>query len=439
MASGSDQSATIDHPFNTDLQAGELDGGYPLAYAGLWLFTLVLYLRPNDLLPIGAFPVAKIVGIAALGTFLLEGMSAGDLFGPKPREVWYLLWLIVLMFLSVPLAIDPAGSLKVIRDVFLKVGLVFILLVSVTRSSERLLRLMRLTVLCGAAIAVGTLRSYLAGQDLLVRYRAEGVIGGMFGNPNDLAFALSLLIPLALGLCFTSRTLRSRVLYLACAGLMAGTVLVTYSRGGFLTLAVVATYLFFAMRRQIARLAGLLLPILVASALIRPGLYEERVLSIFSSSLDRTIGMGSAGTRLALLLRGLAVFAFNPKVWLLGIGVANFHIVSIQEQVTHNAYLEVLVDIGLPAFILYLLFLSSSFRGLRRLARLESDDPELADLSTLAVAIRASLLAYMVGSFFGSVAYQWYLYYIAAYAVCLRQIAARIPGIAEDVKTRVSR
>jgi hypothetical protein len=106
--------------------------GYPLAYKGLWLFTLVLYLRPNDLLPIGAFPVARIIGIATLAAFLLEGLSSGELLAPKPKEVTYLLWFVVLMFLSIPFAINPGEAFDQVRDVFLKVGLVFILLVSVT-------------------------------------------------------------------------------------------------------------------------------------------------------------------------------------------------------------------------------------------------------------------------------------------------------------------
>ncbi len=407
---------------------------YSLTFAGLWLFTLVLYLRPNDLLPIGTFPVAKIIGIATLAAFLLEGLSSGKLFGPKPREVRYLLWFIVLVFLSVPLAMDPGESIGQIKDVFLKVTLVFFVMVSATTSYARLLRLMRLAVLCGAAIAAGTLKAYVAGEDLVLHYRATGVIGGMFGNPNDLAFALCLLIPLALGLCLTSGTLPSRLLYLGSAGLMAAAILVTYSRGGFLALTILSLYLFSVMRREMSRLATLFLPIVLATMVIKPSLYAERILSIFSAGADSGIGMGSAAARLALLVRSLQTFAFNPKVWLVGIGIANFHIVSIHEQVTHNSYLEVLTEIGLPAFLIYLRFLFSAFTGLGRFMAPESAVTGVPGLRTMAAVLRASLLAYMVGSFFGSVAYQWYLYYIAGFAICLRQIGAAAAASAGDEK-----
>jgi hypothetical protein len=39
-----------------------------------------------------------------------------------------------------------------------------------------------------------------------------------------------------------------------------------------------------------------------------------------------------------------------------------------------------------------------------------------------AVGIQASLIGYMVASFFAAVAYQWYIYYLVAYAIALRRI-----------------
>ena len=39
-----------------------------------------------------------------------------------------------------------------------------------------------------------------------------------------------------------------------------------------------------------------------------------------------------------------------------------------------------------------------------------------------AIGIQASLVGYMVSSFFAAVAYQWYIYYLVAYAICLRRL-----------------
>jgi hypothetical protein len=40
----------------------------------------------------------------------------------------------------------------------------------------------------------------------------------------------------------------------------------------------------------------------------------------------------------------------------------------------------------------------------------------------LAVGLQASLIGYMVSSFFVSVAYLWYVYYLVGFAVALRRI-----------------
>jgi hypothetical protein len=40
----------------------------------------------------------------------------------------------------------------------------------------------------------------------------------------------------------------------------------------------------------------------------------------------------------------------------------------------------------------------------------------------LAIGLQASLAGYMVCSFFLSVAYDWYIYFLVGYAVCFRRI-----------------
>ena len=40
----------------------------------------------------------------------------------------------------------------------------------------------------------------------------------------------------------------------------------------------------------------------------------------------------------------------------------------------------------------------------------------------LAIGLQASIVGYMVSSFFASVAYNWFIYYLIAYAVAFRRI-----------------
>jgi hypothetical protein len=40
----------------------------------------------------------------------------------------------------------------------------------------------------------------------------------------------------------------------------------------------------------------------------------------------------------------------------------------------------------------------------------------------LSIALQAAFAAYIICSFFGSIQYQWFLYYIAAFAIAVRRI-----------------
>jgi len=52
------------------------------------------------------------------------------------------------------------------------------------------------------------------------------------------------------------------------------------------------------------------------------------------------------------------------------------------------------------------------------------------------VGLEASLIGYMVSSFFASVAFLWYAYYLVAYAICLRRLHdTERPVTAQQVST----
>jgi hypothetical protein len=76
----------------------------------------------------------------------------------------------------------------------------------------------------------------------------------------------------------------------------------------------------------------------------------------------------------------------------------------------------------MAAAALYTMFIVTPLKRLRQIERATLEDLRGSSFHYLAVGIQASLVAYMVGSFFASVAYQWYVYYLVAYAISLRRI-----------------
>jgi hypothetical protein len=57
----------------------------------------------------------------------------------------------------------------------------------------------------------------------------------------------------------------------------------------------------------------------------------------------------------------------------------------------------------------------------------------------LTVGLQASLVAYMVSSFFLSVSFNWYVFYLVGYAVCLRRLYESETGKVVVIENRKER
>jgi len=105
-----------------------------------------------------------------------------------------------------------------------------------------------------------------------------------------------------------------------------------------------------------------------------------------------------------------------------GIGMGNFHFRGFQEKVSHNAYTQVAAEMGFLALVIYAKFLLVPLRRLLLIERVTFLPRKASRYYFLAVGLQASLVGYMVCSFFASVAYYWYVYYLVGYAVCFRRL-----------------
>lgn len=166
---------------------------------------------------------------------------------------------------------------------------------------------------------------------------------------------------------------------------------------------------------------------------IVPHDYIARLMTIFGGSDWKG---GSASARENLLLRSIQVMLRHP---LFGIGMNNFHNVSAHEQVSHNAYTQVGGEMGIAALILYAMFLWSAFKRMSAIERETYEGRRDARVYYLAVALEASLVGYMVSSFFASVAYLWYIYYLVGYILCLDRLYEAKGALGIFSRTRAGR
>lgn len=396
-----------------------LKRGHVITFAALFIFTVVLYGRPAEFYPsVWTNSLALIIGVMTLACFLATQVSLEGNLTSRPSEVNLVLLFMLTGLLSIPLAIDPAIAWAEFSATFIRGILIFIVIINVVRTEARLKALLFLAVATAIVLSVQAMNDYRLGLMTVEGYRAAGRGKGIFGNTNDMALHLVTMLPISVAFFFGTRKALWKTIHAVCAGFMLFGILLSYSRGAFIGVMVVIV--FFALRlgkRSRFEIALLVVAAGAAMILLAPSGYGDRLLSIFMPAMDSN---GSADTRRGELFRSLYVALRHP---LLGIGMGNYQPnMSYKGLVTHNSYTQVASEMGMTALVLYTMFVVSPLRKLSTVARETVGVRSNSNFYYLALGLQASLLVYMVSSFFLSVAYAWNVYYLVGYAVCFRRI-----------------
>ena len=392
--------------------------GHAFSYLGLYLFSILVLFRPYEIVPALSFlsATAFYFALATLLIYVPTQLAAEGNLTAMSTEVKAILAMTFLALVTMPIAKDPPTAWQTFNDTFIKAVLMFIVMVNVLRTRRRLMGLMWLSLMMAFYLSYQALDLYIKGDLRAEGYRPDVEIGGMFGNPNDLALHLVTMIPLAVCLGIASQSKLMKLVYFGMATLFVSANFVTYSRGGFLGLIAASVLMAWKIGRKnrlnvmaVSAFLGLLV------ILLAPGNYGLRILSIFIPGLDP---VGSSDQRRELLERSILVTLRNP--W--GIGIGNFPIVGVHNLVTHNAFTQVSSEIGILGLAAYLIFMVSPFRKLGAIERTLFSKNEHDWFYYLSIGLQASIVGYMVSSFFVAVAYNWFIYYLIAYAVAFRRI-----------------
>ena len=396
-----------------------LKRGHVLSFAALFLFTVVLYARPAEFYPSSITnSLALIIGVVTLAMFAATQITLEGTLTAQPAEVNLVLVFMLTAALSIPLAIDPLIAWQEFSGTFIRAVLVFIVIVNVVRTEARVKILLSVSIITAVLLSIGAINEYRLGLMTIEGYRAGGRGTGLFGNTNDMALHLVTMLPLSVAFFFGSRGPLRKTTHAICAALMIFAMVLSYSRGAFL--GVLVAFAFFAFkigRRSKIEIAAVVVIAAVGMILVAPSGYGNRLLSIFIPELDPN---GSADSRRGELLRSTYVALRHP---FLGIGMGNYQPnMSYRGLVTHNSYTQVASEMGLIALTLYTMFIVKPLRKLSAIARQTFGVKEDSHFYYLALGLQASLLVYMVSSFFLSVPYVWNVYYLVGYAVCFRRI-----------------
>jgi putative inorganic carbon (hco3(-)) transporter len=268
-------------------------------------------------------------------------------------------------------------------------------------------------------------------------------IAGPVGDPNFFAQALLLVVPLPVLLAFSTTTRWARVGWIVAAAVIAGTVLLTYSRGAMVALAVMGLMLLKALHVRWTTTAALI-ALLLLSLILLPASVTQRFLTIeeFLPEHGDTLRPDSSfQERRRLMSVAWVMFGANPVV---GVGAGNYtehyddYVGMTSSEARqyedpgdlhfpHNLYLEIAAETGLAGLVLFAALLIAAWLALgegKRRSAVSGD----TTLHAIAVALRIALIGFLVTGLFLHLAFPRYLFLFLAFAATLQRLPYAEPA-----------
>ena len=374
-------------------------------------------LGPNLALPqapsLFAFRVVIVLlGLGVVAYLLMDGR----LVIPRglPRTAGLLIGLTAWSLLSIFWSTDTAAALRWTLFLVMMAGLA----IGIPLAFRRRLAAIRLLIALGVTFTVATALA-LAEVRFGVRLPTSALAGStrdaafatsLFGNQNNFATYLSLTLPYFLCLPIVFRDARLIALGAVGGAVTLAALLFTGSRSNLIATFLVLGCLVLVLatdRRRRGRAVGGITVAVLAVLLVAPSLgggglipLPERIVTKFDISIlsqQQKAGLGSGAVRASVLDEGLALVADSGGLGV-GAGNAETRVRSLANftgvENLHNWWLEVLVNLGVVGFALYLGFYLTLLRGQLRAAR-RTDD---AFVRWLGLAGGLSLVGFVVGS-----------------------------------------
>jgi probable O-glycosylation ligase (exosortase A-associated) len=395
----------------------------PLAYRALMAFLFILLISPQSIFPVLApLRLAMLAVAVAVIAHIAGRLRYGRPVMVFTRETVIVIWLLGWAILTVPFSLWPGGSISFLLEFYLKTLVLFWLLGNIINTLPRLRTMTWGLCLMSVPIALTGVKNYLAGVFIEGSGRVDGYSAPLTGNPNDLALMLNLLIPVCIALLLSNKRPVIRLVLTAIIALNVLAVFMTFSRAGFLTLAVILmAYTWMLRKRPERRWVYLVLFIVMVAIPFAPSNYVNRINTITNIEDDQS---GSAQVRWSDMALATKYVVKHP---IAGAGLGMNIVAMDQERgsygtAIHNVYLQYAVELGLPGLILFVLLLKTSIKNVSTIQKQLLQDHKPAEIFYLAEGIRISLIAFAVAAMFHPVGYHFYFYIIAGLSAAIKTI-----------------
>jgi probable O-glycosylation ligase (exosortase A-associated) len=351
---------------------------------GLYAYIWFALMRPDYFAwAIGNFPFSPVLAGATLIGSIRYFPRLSVLF--QNSMTWALLLFQIPIALSILFAINPALSYQPFFE-FERIVMMSLLIPVLIESPEHLRNLFLVIVVSLGAVG---LKFGLFGW----RVGGVSISEGYAGLDNN---GLALALVIALPFCWYASTLVEsrwlKFLFLALVFCSSAAVIMTRSRAG--SLAMATTFLLIVVRSH--RKTAL---VIVLALLIGPSIYlvREQYFARMSTLKDPTAD-SSANSRLILSEAAIRMWKDHP---VFGVGFGNLNYIEVLPAYisnsryaslkVHNTYMQVLVDSGIFAFLIFLYLLFGTIVRLQRSLRCCPD--EHPDWKVYPMALQTALIA----------------------------------------------
>jgi O-antigen ligase len=246
-------------------------------------------------------------------------------------------------------------------------------------------------------------------------------VTGPLDDPNYYGMILLSVLPAAIYRFFDDEKRWRRILGGICAGLIVTTVILTYSRGGFVALIVVSALIIRDRKMNPYKIAGIIIFALVVVSPILPKGFAARI-----TTLGGFVGGDEGKRQTESSFRGrtsemiVAVQMFQDRP-IFGVGRDNYPKLyqhysrrvglddRTQEREAHNLYLETAAEMGIVGLAAFTIMIIAIFKGLFS-AKQDVVTINRHDLVPWISGIQYGLVAYLVASIFlhgSNIRYFW--------------------------------
>jgi O-antigen ligase len=363
-----------------------------------------------------------ITNTLAIGAALASG-SLRRTFIATPARWWlaFLVWLLLATLFSTWKTESSTLWLVYLRNDFA----ILIIIAGLVMTMKECLQV-------AYAVALGGLMNVIVGR-LLFHSVENGRLAIDFGsiaNSNDFAAHLLLVLPFVL---FAVLTKAKPVKAVGILVLLGGAYLgaTTASRGGLISALAVIAYIIYRTRGMVRAAILVTLPVV---ALIFLTLLPDAIKSRYATLYDDEAAQADVGaaesleSRRYLLQTSLQLTLHNP---LFGVGPGEFansegrgaraQGLHGQWQVSHNSYTQVSSEAGIPALILFLGAVFTTFRLVSSVEKRCRNVPQLRGPGILAFCMMLSLIGFCCAILFLSLAYTYHLLFLTGFAIALNR------------------